>query len=73
MFGSIRLSLCLFVHTLTSEPFDLHVAVDIWAQLAEYSKSTMTHGMQSKISVCLSVIRKCLRSRAAHSGRGLLI
>ncbi len=29
------------------------------------------HGIQSKISVCLSVIRKRLRSRAARSGRGL--
>ncbi len=36
-------------------------------------RKTMTHGMQSKISVCLSVIRKCSRSRAAHCGRGLLI
>ncbi len=34
---------------------------------------TMTHGIQSKISVCLSVTRKHLRSRAARSGRGLLI
>ncbi len=36
-------------------------------------KITMTHGIQSKISVCLSVIRKRLQSRAARSGRGLLI
>ena len=36
----------------------------------------MTHGIQPKISVCLSVIqdmRKRSRSRAAHSGRGLLM
>ena len=32
-----------------------------------------THGIQSKISVCLSVIRKHSRSRAARSSRGLLI
>ncbi len=50
-----------------------HVAVDIWARLAECSKSTMTHGIQYKISVCLSVIRKGSRSKAARSGRGLLI
>ena len=29
----------------------------------------MTHGIQSNINVCLSVIRGCLRS-ALHSGRG---
>ncbi len=54
----------------------LHVAVDIWARLAECSKSTMTHGIQSKItriSLCWSVIRKCSQSKAARSGRGLLI
>ncbi len=33
-------------------------------------KITMTHGIQSKISVCLSVIRKYSRSRAAHSCLG---
>ncbi len=36
-------------------------------------KITMTHVIQPKISVCLSVIRKRSRSRAALSGRGLLI
>ena len=36
-------------------------------------KITMTHGIPSKISVCLSVIRKHSRSRAARSGQGLLI
>ena len=35
-------------------------------------KTTMTHGIQSKISVCLLVIRKHSRSNAAHSGQGLL-
>ncbi len=35
-------------------------------------KITMTHGIQSKISVCLSVIRKCSRSRDVRSSRGLL-
>ncbi len=39
------------------------VVVDIWARLAECSKSTMTHGIQSKISVCLSVIRGRSRSK----------
>ncbi len=33
----------------------------------------MTHGIQSKITVYLSVFKKRLRSRAARSGRGLLI
>ncbi len=36
-------------------------------------KITMTHGIQSKISVCLSVIKERSRSRAVCSGRGLLI
>ncbi len=36
-------------------------------------KITITHGIQRKISVCLSVIRKHSRSKAARSGRGLLI
>ncbi len=36
-------------------------------------KITMIHGIQSNISVCLSVIRKCSRLRTAHSGWGLLI
>ncbi len=37
-------------------------------------KITMTHGIQSKISVCLSVIKELSRSaRAACSGRGILI
>ena len=46
------------------------VVVDIWARLAECSKSTMTHGIQSKISVCLSVIRGHSRSKtfAQRSG-----
>ena len=35
-------------------------------------KITMTHEIQSKISVCLSVLRKRSRSRAARSGQGLL-
>ncbi len=50
-----------------------HVVVNIWAQLAECSKSTMTHGIKSNISLCLSVIRKCSQSKAARSGGGLLI
>ena len=33
----------------------------------------MTHGIQSKISVSLLVIRKRSRSKAARSGRGLLM
>ncbi len=36
-------------------------------------KITMTHGIQPKISVCLSVIRKRSRSIAARSSPGLLI
>ncbi len=48
--------------------------VNIRAWLAEYSKITMTHGIQSKISVLgLSIIRGHSRSRSPHSSRGLLI
>ncbi len=35
--------------------------------------SVCLHGIQSKISVCVLVIRKRSRSKAAHSGWGLLI
>ena len=34
-------------------------------------KITMTYGIQSKMSVCLSVIGKYSRTRAACSGQGL--
>ena len=79
LLASVRLLALLFIR----------VVVDLWARLAECSKSTiahgntpwhtefnpwsvglrnMAHGIQSKINVCLSVIRGHLRS-ALHSGR----
>ncbi len=67
-FGSVHLLVCS-----RSRSYVWHVVVDIRAWLADCSKSTMTHGIQSKISVCLSVIKKLLRSRAVRSGQGLLL
>ncbi len=44
------------------------VVVDIWARLAKCSKSTMTHGIQSKISVSLSVTRGHSQSKTTTDG-----
>ncbi len=41
-----------------------HGVVNIRAWLAECSNITMTHGVQFKISMCLSVIRGHFGSRA---------
>ncbi len=48
----------------------VHFTLYAWRRVVDI---TMTHGIQPKISVCLSVIRKRSRSRAARRGRGLLI
>ncbi len=57
-FGSIRL--CEFVKSTFRIGYSLF-------------KITMTLGVQSKISVCLSVIRGHTRSKASHSDRSHLI
>ncbi len=64
-FGSICLCVCLRTPAWRG-------VVDIWVCSAcrVLREITMTHGIQPKISVCLSVIRKRSRSRAAHIGRG---
>ena len=61
MFGSIRPFVCLcgFVRATLCACCGV---VNIRAQLAECSKITVTYGIQSKISVCLSVIRGHSRS-----------
>ncbi len=81
-FGSIRLSVCLCVYALLFEPFNLCALYTIcmaWSGWYMGSacrvlrKVTMTCGIQPKISVCLSVIRKRLWSIAVCSGQGILI
>ena len=47
----------------------IHLSIWVWV----LRKITITQEMQSKICVCLSVIRKHSRSRAACSGQGLLM
>ncbi len=59
--------------------YTMHVVIVVWSGRHMGSacrvlrKITLTHGIQPKISVCLSEIRKHSRSRAARSGQGLLI
>ncbi len=60
MFGSVCPFVYLNVYVLQFEVCTLCACcavVDIRARLAECNKITMTHGIQSNISVCLSVIR----------------
>ncbi len=75
--ASVRASVCLLVYALLILlSYTMHVARSgryMGLPCRVLRKITMTHGIQSKISVCLSVIRKHSWSRAARSGRGLLI
>ncbi len=79
-FGSLRSSVCLLccgcspvvreyafytMHMLRSGRY-------MGSACRVLRKITMTHEIQSKISVCLSVIKERSRSRAARSSRGLL-
>ncbi len=70
---SIRLFVCLSVYALTSLTRSgryLGSACRVQQKHHDARKIPMTHGVQSKISVCLLVIRKRSWSKAVRSGRG---